>query len=89
MVAILLRRLSRLRCWERVGCASAQTPEPDFELIVEARAGPTSITWVRGCRNVGGERHSSDGVRSSRSILIVGQQRRALFILEGAAGIAP
>lgn len=29
--------------------ARAQTPEPDFELIVDAPAGPTSITCVRGC----------------------------------------
>ena len=29
--------------------AKAQTSEPDFELVVEAPAGPTTIKCVRGC----------------------------------------
>jgi hypothetical protein len=29
--------------------ARAQTPEPNFELVVDAPAGPTTITCVRGC----------------------------------------
>ena len=29
--------------------ARAQTPQPDFELIVDAPGGPTTITCVRGC----------------------------------------
>ena len=29
--------------------AKAQTPQPDFELIVDAPAGPTTITCVKGC----------------------------------------
>jgi hypothetical protein len=28
----------------------AQVSEPDFELVVDAPAGPTAITCVRGCR---------------------------------------
>jgi hypothetical protein len=30
--------------------AQAQISEPDFELVVEAPAGPTTVTCVRGCR---------------------------------------
>lgn len=29
--------------------ARAQTPQPDFELIVDAPSGSTTITCVRGC----------------------------------------
>ena len=29
--------------------ARAQTPEPNFELVVDAPAGPTTINCVRGC----------------------------------------
>jgi hypothetical protein len=30
--------------------ATAQTPNPDFELVVDAPAGATTITCLRGCR---------------------------------------
>ena len=29
--------------------ARAQTPKPDFELVVEAPAGPATVKCVRGC----------------------------------------
>jgi len=29
--------------------AKAQTPEPDFEIVVDAPGGPTTIRCVRGC----------------------------------------
>ena len=30
--------------------AKAQTPEPNFELVLDAPAGATTITCLRGCR---------------------------------------
>jgi hypothetical protein len=47
--------------------AMAQTPGPDFELVVNAPAGPTSITCVRGCTLMWVERGINPNARRLRS----------------------
>jgi hypothetical protein len=47
--------------------ARAQTPNPDFELVVEAPAGATTITCVRGCRLMWVERGVNPNSATMRS----------------------
>jgi hypothetical protein len=47
--------------------AKAQTSEPNFELVVEAPAGPTTITCLRGCRLMWIERGINPNATTMRS----------------------
>ena len=47
--------------------AKAQTPEPKFELVVEAPGGPTTIRCVRGCALMWVERGIDSNARPTSS----------------------